>query len=413
VFVLVTLTVTLMVIMRRGDVQRAAILINVGLWLILTVAAYFTGGVAAPAYSGYLIIIICTSLLVSWQWGLVAATASALAGSVFLLAATNHWLPDWLPTYSLGSVWGANLAYFFITAMLLNLALRGIKRAAQKTHLEMAERLKTEQALRNSEQRFRAIFDSVNDAIFVQEFGDGRILDVNQKMCEMYGYTAEEACRLTIEDLSAGTAPYRKQDVIDKWQKTAEGEPQIFEWHARDRAGRLFWVEVNMRRAVIDGQDRLLVVVRDIEERKRTTERERQTSASLRAAIEAAQELMDCTDLDMLYRRSIELAREKLGLERCGLHLLDEDQQYLLGTYGTDEHGQTIDERQARVAITERSEVFTVPDRLWNVLQRPFNHVREGVVQVLPQSGWIAATPIRSRRQNIGMLYNDSTFAAL
>ena len=61
----------------------------------------------------------------------------------------------------------------------------------------MAERLKTEQALNNSEQRFRAIFDAVNDAIFVQDLADGRILDVNQKMCEMYGYTVEEARQLT------------------------------------------------------------------------------------------------------------------------------------------------------------------------------------------------------------------------
>ena len=47
-----------------------------------------------------------------------------------------------------------------------------------------------------------------------------------------------------------------------------------------------------MRRAVIDGQDRLLVVVRDIDERKRATEREHRVGAGLRAAIEAAQELM-------------------------------------------------------------------------------------------------------------------------
>jgi PAS domain S-box-containing protein len=275
----------------------------------------------------------------------------------------------------------------------------------------MAERLKTEQALSNSEQRFRAIFDSVNDAIFVQDLSDGRILEVNQKMCEMYGCTSEEVRHLTFENLSAGYAPYRQQDAIGWWQKTASGEPQVFEWQAKDRAGRLFWVEINMRRAVIDGLDRLLVVVRDIDERKRTTERERYIGTGLRAAIEAAQELMDCADLDTLYRRSVELAREKIGLERCGLHLLDEDQQYLLGTYGTDDRGQTTDEHHERVAVAERSEVFTVPDRLWTVLHKPFTYLREGVTQVLPQSGWIAATPIRSRQQNIGMLYNDTAIS--
>ncbi len=408
VLAIAVLTLTLMVLTRRGYVQRAAILINLGLWIVLTVAAYFNGGVIAPAYSGYLIVIICTSLLVSWQGGLAAAVASALAGAVFLLAETNNWLPDWRPTYSLNAVWGADIAYFFIATMLLTLTLRAIKRAAQQTRLEMTERLRTEQALRNSEQRFRTIFDSVNDAIFVQDLTDGRILEVNQKMCEMYGYTREEVRRLAVEDLSAGYAPYTQQDAIGWWQKTAGGEPQIFEWLAKDRQGRLFWVEVNMRRAAIDGQDRLLVVVRDIVERKRAIEREHQISAGLRAAIEAAQELMDCADLDTLYRRCVELAREKIGLERCGLHLLDEQQQYLIGTYGTDDHGRTTDERLEQVPVAERHEVFTTPDRLWAVLQKPFTYWEMGATHVLPESGWIVATPIRSRQQNIGMLYNDA-----
>ena len=281
------LTVALMVSMRRGQVQRAAMAVNLGLWLVLTVAAYFNGGVAAPAYSGYLVVIVCTCLLVSWQWGLAAAVASSLAGAVFLLAAANHWLPDWLSTYSLGSVWGANLAYFFIAAMLLALALQAIKRAAQKTRLEMTERLKTEQALRNSEQRFRAIFDAVNDAIFVQDLADGCILDVNQTMCEMYGYTAAEARQLIVEDLSAGTPPYIQQEAQSWMQKAAGDEPQIFEWRAKDRSGRLFWAEVNMRRAAIDGQDRLLVVVRDIDERKRTEAALRREQAYYQAIVNA------------------------------------------------------------------------------------------------------------------------------
>src|SRR3974377_2029666 len=156
---------SLMVVMRHGSVRTAGISVNIGLWIIITVAAYFNGGVIAPAYSGYVIIIICTSLLVSWQWGLAVAVASALTGAIFLLAANNNLLPDWQSTYSYSSVWSANVAYFIVASMLLALALRAIKRASEQTRQAMAERLKTEQSLRNSEQRFRAIFDSVNDAI--------------------------------------------------------------------------------------------------------------------------------------------------------------------------------------------------------------------------------------------------------
>ena len=64
--------------------------------------------------------------------------------------------------------------------------------------------------------------------------------------------------------------------------KAACGEPQIFEWRAKKSRGPHVLGEINMRRATIDGQDRLLVVVRDIDKRQRTTERERQIGAGLR-----------------------------------------------------------------------------------------------------------------------------------
>ncbi|CAG0928900.1 Phytochrome-like protein cph1 [Thermoflexales bacterium] len=646
----------LLFLTRRGKVQLAAVGVNAGLWIIMTLASYFYGGVLAPAYGGYIVVVMCTCLLVSWQWGILTVVASVLVG-VFFLGAE---LPDASSTYSPEAVWSANATYLFTAALLLGLALRSIKRASSQARHEAAERLKTEQALRHSEHRFRAIFDSVNDAIFVHDLNDGRILDVNKTMCEMYRCTPEEARQLGIEDLSSGEAPYTGQEGLAWMQRAAAGQPQIFEWRAKDRTGRLFWVEVNMRRAAIDGQVRILVVVRDVSARKETeaalrrekrfaediinslpgifymynergelvrwnklselvtgysadellgksildflaseeqaqvvtrftlameegaadgegelvtkdgqlvpyyfmsvrtelddqvyligfgidlsfrrqAEREvRQREAylrsildnfpylvwlkdttgrflavnevfaqacgqpdaqavvgktdldvwprelaekyraddqrvmearvqksaeeiiaaegverwfetyksplfdgygnvsgtagfsrditerkqaaehdqlirqGLRAVIEATQELLDCADLDTLYRHTVELGRERLGLERCGLHLLDESQQFLVGTYGTDDQGRTTDERAERVPVEERSEIFTAADQLWTVLQKPFSYWQAGANRVLPESGWIAVTPIRSRRRRIGVLYNDTAIS--
>ncbi len=47
-------------------------------------------------------------------------------------------------------------------------------------------------ALRQSEERFHTIFDSVNDLIFVHDFETGTFVEVNQRVCEMFGYTREE-----------------------------------------------------------------------------------------------------------------------------------------------------------------------------------------------------------------------------
>lgn len=122
--------------------------------------------------------------------------------------------------------------------------------------------------LASSERRFRTIFDNINDAIFIQEIETGAILMVNRRMEEIYGYEAGEACRLTIGQLSSGAPPYSQAEALD-WCRRSSHQPQIFEWHARRKDGSLFWAEVGMRRAVIDESgERLLVLVRDITERK-------------------------------------------------------------------------------------------------------------------------------------------------
>ncbi|MBI4832915.1 MAG: PAS domain S-box protein [Candidatus Lindowbacteria bacterium] len=136
----------------------------------------------------------------------------------------------------------------------------------------VTEHKSAEDVLKASEANYKAIFDTVNDAIFVHDIETGEILDVNQKMCEMYGYSAEEARRLNVEALSSGEPPYTQRDALCWLEKAAQGAPQLFEWRAKDRGGRLFWVEVSLKRAAIGGVDRLLAIVRDVTERKRTQE---------------------------------------------------------------------------------------------------------------------------------------------
>jgi|GEM_PF-2359078 len=135
--------------------------------------------------------------------------------------------------------------------------------------IKLIEREEAEASLQASEAKFRTIFDSVNDAIFLHEIGSGAIVDVNQRMCEMYGMTRAEALEATVREISSDVSPYRPEDAA-RWLKlAAEGRPQLFEWHARRKDGELFWVEISMRLSTIGTVDRILVTVRDITDRKR------------------------------------------------------------------------------------------------------------------------------------------------
>jgi PAS domain S-box-containing protein len=143
---------------------------------------------------------------------------------------------------------------------------RDLAESFQKMTLAVRDR---EEALIESEGRFREIFNSVNEAILIYDSITGKIMEVNQPMIDMYGYSYDEALQLTAGDLSAGDAPYTKNDVQVILKKTLAEGPQLFEWVTRRKDGKLFPVEVALQSTTIGGKGRLLGVIRDISERKR------------------------------------------------------------------------------------------------------------------------------------------------
>ncbi|MFX0201967.1 MAG: PAS domain S-box protein, partial [Candidatus Hodarchaeota archaeon] len=130
------------------------------------------------------------------------------------------------------------------------------------------ERKWMEERLRESEANYLTIFDEANDAIFVHDIDTGKILDVNKRMCEMFGYTQEEALNLNIEAISSCEPSYTQQDALELIKRTSKQGPQTFEWQAKHKSGYIFWVEVNLKLVRTMGKDCVLAVVRDITERK-------------------------------------------------------------------------------------------------------------------------------------------------
>ena len=71
---------------------------------------------------------------------------------------------------------------------LLNNAIKSFANAV----IDLTERRRAEERLRNTEMSYRAIFDAANDAIVVHDIHTGAMVDANQKMCELFGYSVDE-----------------------------------------------------------------------------------------------------------------------------------------------------------------------------------------------------------------------------
>jgi PAS domain S-box-containing protein len=119
-----------------------------------------------------------------------------------------------------------------------------------------------------SEERFRKIFDVVNDAIIISDVHTGQVVNVNAAMCRMYGYTFEEATHLNVGSLSSGLGSSTAEEAMRRITAAAMGEHQLFEWQSRHKDGHFFWTEVNLQVETIGGERRSIVVVRDITQRK-------------------------------------------------------------------------------------------------------------------------------------------------
>jgi len=132
------------------------------------------------------------------------------------------------------------------------------------------------EAMRVSQARYEAIFNATGEAIFIHDGRTGRVLDVNRAMLEMYGCSREEVLAAGPEAFCAGVPPYTAGDASEWLRRAMEEGHQTFEWRARRRNGELFWVEVSLTRTEINGEPRVIAVVRDIGERKRMEEQMRQ-----------------------------------------------------------------------------------------------------------------------------------------
>lgn len=135
---------------------------------------------------------------------------------------------------------------------------------------DISERLYLENELKEKEVKYRSLFESANDAIFIVE--DDIFIDCNPKTLEMYGCTREQI----IGQPPYRFSPPRQPDGRDSTEKALEkirgalnGHLQFFEWVHTRYEGTLFFAEVSLSLLKLDGKDYILAIVRDVTERKR------------------------------------------------------------------------------------------------------------------------------------------------
>ena len=171
------------------------------------------------------------------------------------------------------SVWGNNVVFFDKDEQPVRMVC-----AIQ----DITERKQAERALRESEQRFRDLFESSPDAIFVEDL-NGNVLDVNPAACRLHNSGPEH---LIGQNVRALVPPDQREASMEAFARLVLGELDRLEGASWTADGQEVPVEIRASRITQDQQTALLLQVRDITERKQAEQRLRLLEAAALASLD-------------------------------------------------------------------------------------------------------------------------------
>jgi len=194
--------------------------------------------------------------------------------------------------------------------------------------IDISDRLRAENALKESEARYRSIFESTIDAILVFDL-DGTIVEANPSAYEMYGYEEGELIGLPAEtiihpDYFHGFTNFRR--AIDN------GELFVSRSVNLRKDGSPFDVEVHGAQFSYRDRPHLLTVVRDIEERVKAERALEVARRKVERLHEVARALEACEIERNIYQTTVQASEEILDFAFCSLDIVVDDELVVVAT---------------------------------------------------------------------------------
>ncbi len=178
-------------------------------------------------------------------------------------------------------------------------------------------RIEVEEALRESEETYRQLFEAESDALFLIDNLEGRLLQANQAAVALYGYSHEELMGMKNTDLSAEPAETRKA--------TTENPPDIhrvvvipLRWHKK-KDGTVFPVEITARLFNYHGLPVHIAAIRDISARLAAEQALRDSETLMRYIVQHDPNAIAVFDRNMNYLAVSERFLKDYGVQEADI----------------------------------------------------------------------------------------------
>ncbi len=203
------------------------------------------------------------------------------------------------------------------------------ERLVLATVRDVTERKQAEEILRQSEERYRAVFERTTDGIFLADFDTMRVLESNAALQDILGYTPEELRGMSLYDVIA-----EDQESIDRNARNIRNGKNLLigERRYRRKDGSLVLVETSAASIPYAGREVSCCIARDITERKEaeealreSEERHRNQARELSLLHQVRTALAGELDPGAVFRTVVEAVAETYGYPRASAYLLEDD----------------------------------------------------------------------------------------
>jgi PAS domain S-box-containing protein len=166
-------------------------------------------------------------------------------------------------------------------------------------HTDITARKRVEQALHDSESRYRVVFETSPDAVNINRLEDGAYVIVNQGFLDITGYTREEVIGRSSLDLNIWADAADRRRLVDILHR--DGRCQNFEVRFRKKSGESMWGLMSASVMELDGCACLLSITRDIDQLKQAERRILEQNELLSAILEHLPARVFWKDRDLRY----------------------------------------------------------------------------------------------------------------
>jgi diguanylate cyclase (GGDEF)-like protein/PAS domain S-box-containing protein len=184
---------------------------------------------------------------------------------------------------------------------------------------DISERKRAEHALQQSEIAYRSMFEIAAVGKCEVDSASGRFLRVNQKMCEITGYTSDELCAMTFTEITHPDDRLRNLAGSDQLKRGEIADFSIEKRYVR-KDGRTIWVNAtaSMLRDSSGAAVRSIATVQDITERKEVERRLQDSEARFRSLTDLSADWYWEMDADLRFSTTSARADEMTGNSWAG-----------------------------------------------------------------------------------------------